>query len=974
MRVRVASAGTGKTTSLVARYLQLVDGGRPLRRIAGVTFTRAAADELRQRVGAGIEEVLATGGFLGSVFRPARGPAPFRRARQELDGAVLSTIHGFMIATLRLSAPVLGLDPDFGVLGEWEAAAMFEEEVRGLQLLASDPDHPRHADAAALGDRAGELLMALFAKRSLAPDLAPGPQPQDRALLALFRVAYERYLARLAGALVAPGEVERRALKALEVPQARARVTARFPVALVDEFQDVNPVQGAFFRRLEAAGVQVEVVGDPKQSIYGFRNADVEVFRAALDAAERSGEVAPPLTESRRHAQAVTAFLNRLTDGLAQRSLGFGPREAPPVRAAGPQAEKAGRVALHWVVGEERMAALRAREGAVLAAALKRHHEDGVPYDDMAVLARSYGGLAVAEEALRAAGVPCVMLQGRGYYERSEIRDLYHALRVGIRPEGVSLAAFLRGPFAQLELGAVDAVMRAERPVEALRASHPAVAGRIETLQAIARLAPLDAVKRLIRDPLVDGRRYVEFLDERARQNVDALLFEVAARTPRDLEVLLDRLELLSRQAEAGDVPQSGAGVRLLTVHRSKGLEFALAAVFDAGRMLVARSDALYLDPADGRPRLAGSEGYEEARRRAQERDEQESYRLLYVAASRARDALVLTGSVKAGDPQGWAAALAAIGYGPDGAAPATPPGDEVPAITVETHAAAELEPPARAGAAAPAEGLPAAPWLTRRFPAHRFPAVYSPSRWKHRAEHPAEHRVEHRADRGAEHAADAGAELGAEIRAGQVAGAGSDRGAAPVPIAEPASEPLPPSDPDLAAPPPGHGAAVGTLVHYAIGQDWDPDEATTAANLEAQEVMFAFDADERRQLLDEVLGLVRRYRSLLGGALPSLASRRHDRAELPVAVPYGGTVWQGVIDRLYRVDGGWTVEDYKTDRTVRPERYAFQLALYVHAVERALGERPRAQLVYLREGTVVPVADEALRRAFARAVEGEGA
>jgi len=940
----VASAGTGKTTSLVLRYLELVDGGRPLRRVAGVTFTRAAADELRQRVGAGIEEVLATGSYLGSVFRPTAGPAPFRRARQELDGAVLSTIHGFMIATLRLSAPVLGLDPDFGVLGEWEAAAMFEEEVRGLQLLASDPDHPRHAAAAVLGDRAGELLMALFGKRSLAPDLAPGPQAQDRALLALFRDAYERYLARLAGALVAPGEVERRALKALEVPQARERVTQRFPVALVDEFQDVNPVQGAFFRRLEAAGVQVEVVGDPKQSIYGFRNAEVEVFRAALDAAERSGEVRPPLTESRRHAQAVTAFLNRLTDGLAQRSFGFGPREAPPVRAAGPQAQKAGRVALHWVVGEEHMAALRSREGAVLASALQRHHADGVPYDDMAVLARSYGGLAVAEEALRAAGVPCVMLQGRGYYERSEIRDLYHALRVGIRPEGVSLAAFLRGPFAQLELGAVDAVLRAERPLQALRARHGAVAERIEALQAIARLAPLEALKRLIRDPLVGGRRYGEFLDERARQNVDALLFEVAARTPRDLEVLLDRLELLSRQAEAGDVPQSGAGVRLLTVHRSKGLEFALAAVFDAGRMLVARSDALYLEPVDGRSYLAGSEGYEQARRRAQERDEQESYRLLYVAASRARDVLVLTGSVKGGDPRGWAAALAAIGYGPDGAQSGTPGRDArrddgAPGITVHTYDAAELEPPARPGGAAPAAGLPAAPWLTRRFPPHRFPAVYSPSRLKR----------------------------------------GDDRGAAPAPAPapepepEPPAEPLPPSDPDLAAAPPGHGAAVGTLVHYAIGQDWDPDEVTTAANLEAQEVMFAFAPDERRLLLEEVLGLVRRYRSLLGTHLPSLASRRHDRAELPVAVPYGGTVWQGVIDRLYRVDGGWTVEDYKTDRTVRPERYAFQLALYVFAVERALGERARAQLVYLRENAVVPVADEALREAFARAVEGRG-
>ncbi|MEJ2287576.1 MAG: UvrD-helicase domain-containing protein, partial [Deinococcales bacterium] len=155
-----------------------------------------------------------------------------------------------------------------------------------------------------LGERAPELLMALFGKRSLAPSLAAGDSPQERALLALFQAAYARYQGRLAGALVAPGEVERRALQALDVPQARSRVVARFPVALIDEFQDVNPVQGAFFERLEGAGVQVEVVGDPKQSIYGFRNADVEVFRRALDAAEARGEVLPPLTDSRRHAVA----------------------------------------------------------------------------------------------------------------------------------------------------------------------------------------------------------------------------------------------------------------------------------------------------------------------------------------------------------------------------------------------------------------------------------------------------------------------------------------------------------------------------------------------------------------------------------------------------------------------------------------------------------------------------------------------
>lgn len=910
MRVRVASAGTGKTTSLVLRYLELIDGGRPLRRIAGVTFTRAAADELRQRVGGGIEEVLAGGGYLGGAFRAGADRALFRRARDELDGAVLSTIHGFMVASLRLSAPVLGLDPDFGVLGEWEAAAMFEEEVRSLRLLAAAPEHPQHRALGVLGAQADALLMALFARRSLAADLQSGPDERDAALVSLFEVAYRRYLARLGGALVAPGEIERRALQGLEVPQARARVVARFPVALIDEFQDVNPVQGAFFGRLEEAGVAVEVVGDPKQSIYGFRNADVAVFRRALDAAEASGEVQPPLTATRRHARALASFLNRLTDGLAARSLGFGPREAPPVTPAGGQAAVEGRVALTWVVGDAPIAELRGREAAQLAVELRRAHDEGLSYDDMAVLARSYSGLAVAEAALRGAGVPCVMLQGRGYYDRSEIRDLVHALRVGVRPEGVSLAAFLRGPFGQLPLAEVDAALAAGDPVAWLKDARPALAERVERLEGLARLAPLEALKRLVRDPLIGGRRYVEFLDERARQNVDALLFEVAARTPRDLEVLLDRLELLSRQAEAGDVPQSGDGVRLLTVHRSKGLEFALAAVFDAGRMAAGRSDPVILDPHDGRPRVVGGSGYLEAQRAAQERDEQESYRLLYVAASRARDRLLITGSVKAGEPQGWAAALTALGFGP---------GDEADGVAIVTLDLEDAPRPAQGAPQRTAAALPAAPWLQRRFPLQRFPAVYSPSRLKQAA----------------------------------------------------APEPLPPSDPEVAADLPGRASAVGTLVHYAIGQDWRPDDAGTRPNLVAQEVMFAFAPEEREAVADEVLTLLRGYRALLGGELPALSAREHDRAELPVAVPYGGTVWQGVIDRLYRVRGRWVVEDYKTDRTVRPERYAFQLALYAHAVERALGQRPQAQLVYLRPRQVVPLDDRTLRDAFAEAVEG---
>src|SRR5690606_5932940 len=128
---------------------------------------------------------------------------------------------------------------------------------------------------------------------------------------------------RLGGGAMGPGEVERAALRLFTSPTSRRRLAERFPVVLVDEYQDVNPLQGRFFERLAEAGSRLEVVGDPKQSIYGFRSADVGVFRRALDTAEASGELLEPLSESRRHSRAVTWFLNRLTTHLSAAGLGF---------------------------------------------------------------------------------------------------------------------------------------------------------------------------------------------------------------------------------------------------------------------------------------------------------------------------------------------------------------------------------------------------------------------------------------------------------------------------------------------------------------------------------------------------------------------------------------------------------------------------------------------------------------------------
>lgn len=906
MKVRVASAGTGKTTSLVARYVELVECGTPLRRIAGVTFTRAAAAELRQRVEVGLREMLATGTYLNRTLLEPMRPR-FEEALRETGGATLTTIHGFMTDALRLSAPMMGLDSDFSVLSEWEARALFEEELASLRYLSSDPKHGLHGAFRLLGDDANRLLLTLFGGRSLVESYVADDHPIHEALLAIFEAVYKRFELRLGAALLPPSEVERRALRLVGSRKALSRLAGRYRVVLVDEFQDVNPLQGRFFRALEAGGVRVEAVGDPKQSIYGFRHADVGVFRRALV----EGERLPPLDQTRRHAPVLNRFLNHMTRTFAEEGMGFGHEEAPEVSVAGERAQAEGRVELHWVTGDEPVGVLRVREADILASRLRAFHEQGYPYSEMAVLARSYAGLALVEGALERAGLPYVFVQGRGYFERLEVRDLYHALRVGLDARGLSLAAWLRSPFARLELAEVDRLLQAEDPVARLEADHPQTFRRLERIRQGVRGTPLEALKFLIREPFLDGERYVDALEPRERENVDALLFTVSQGPPGSLEILLDRLESLSRQADAGDVPQSGEGIALSSVHRAKGLEWPVVAVFDLGRSDRPQTALLYIDPADGGVCCREGRRFDEVKALYKTREAQESYRLLYVAASRARNVLLMTGSVKGGRAAGWAEALCAMNVG-FGDRPYNHPD-----FVMQVHPYGDASEPrgCPAGSLRP-ERLPsvAAPYIDRHFPRHPHPPVTSPSRAKE------------------------------------------------------AHEPLPFSDPDEGERLPGRATTVGTLVHYAISQNWRADNPAHLENLRAQEVMFPFTPGEQLDILEEVRSLLVSYERLLGRTLPALERRSEDHPELPVALPQRETVWQGIIDRLYCADGVWYLEDYKTDHETVPERYHFQLAVYLEAVRAVRGVTPRVRLVFLRSGEVVEVSPERLEAAFREA------
>jgi ATP-dependent helicase/nuclease subunit A len=860
MRVYLASAGTGKTHALVEELKGLIQSGVPLRRIAALTFTRKAAEELRGRAK---RAVLALS---------AEDPR-LKEAEREVHGALFTTIHGFMAEALRHTAPLMGLDPDFALLDTFLAEALFLEEARSL-LYRKGLD----------GGLAGALLH-LYRKRTLAETLHPLPGAEG--VFALYLEALEGYRRRLP-AFLSPSDLEALALRILENREALDRVVERFPHILLDEYQDTGPLQGRFFQGLKEAGARLVAVGDPKQSIYLFRNARVEVFREALKQAQEVRY----LSTTYRHAQAVAEFLNRFTALFGEEGV-----EVDPYR------QEVGRVEVHWVVGEGGLEEKRRAEAHLLLDRLMALREEGYAFSQMAVLVRSRSSLPPLEAAFRARGVPYALGRGRSFFARPEVRDLYHALRLSLLEgppgpeERLALLAFLRGPWVGLDLSEVEEALKAQDPIPLL---PEAVRAKLTALRALADLPPLEALKRLSRD-----EAFLRRLSPRARVNLDALLLLAAMERFPDLEALLEWLRLRAEDPEAAELPEGEEGVQVLTVHGAKGLEWPVVALFDLSRGENPKEEDLLVG-LGGEVALRGTPAYKEVRKALRKAQAEEARRLLYVALSRARDVLIVTGSAS-GRPGPWVEALESLGLGPESQDP-----------LVRRHPFKALPPLGDRPQTPPPPPLPA-PYAHLAFPERPLPFVYSPSAFTKAKE--------------------------------------------PVPLAEALEKEALPEFP----------RALGTLVHYAIARHLDPEDEGAMAGLLLQEVAFPFAEGEKRRLLEEVRDLLRRYRGMLGPSLPPLEAREEDHAELPLVLPLGGTVWYGVLDRLYRVGGRWYLEDYKTDREVRPEAYRFQLAVYRRALQQAWGVEAEARLVYLRHGLVHPLAPEELERALKESLPGMG-
>ena len=537
---------------------------------------------------------------------------------------------------------------------------------------------------------------------------------------------------------------------------AREAQKRRFRAILVDEIQDTDPIQyeivffaaerpGDFARDAYATRLSpgsLFIVGDAKQSIYRFRGADPAATRRAIAHVLDQGGVSIELTANFRSTDAIVSPVNAL---FARRMPEYAPIHAERGDGRPPSVEI-------WTPAAAGGASERRRiEGRALAAEIAAVAGPGRRWrhDEVLVLLRSFSDLGPYLRALREARIPFVVSGGRRFLERTEIVFATALLRAVANPDDeVALLAYLRSPAGGVpdtELAAHAAAGgRWGRALAADPGACPALARaltRLAALREIARTRPVDAAIREILD--ASGLVVLSGLAFEAAQrvaNLEKLVLAASALARDGRLTLLETLDALAAELggpDEGDSPvadEATRAVRVMTIHKAKGLEAPLVVLADAAGGRRHRSPDAWsasMTEIDGRSfvRLEGPQLRNAASVVASladaEQDAAEDLRLLYVALTRACDRLIVLAD-DARTP--WIDALEAWGY--DGSAP--------PPDGAALHGGAVLHRVLGDRAAAPAadpEDRIGAPDAARRYreameavERHAAPAFRSPS------------------------------------------------------------------------------------------------------------------------------------------------------------------------------------------------------------------------------------------------------
>ena len=640
----MAGAGAGKTTTLVVKCGELLKR-KPDAKFAAVSFTEKSASDLRGK----LSQRLTADASLYEGRSPASPELKDSKNKSDpLSSHWVMTIHGLCGAILREYPREAGFDGEETMLSEGEAQRLWERAIEQLW----DDQVPEEIEAAleiTLNRESRHTLQDLLKRaRDLSPmglleSLKKREDEDSQALAMVCEFVLDRYdrLKRRRGVLDF-NDLERGADRALEHQAVREAFQKRFDLVLVDEFQDTNAVQARIILRFVKPDFSnLCVVGDPKQSIYRFRDADVSIFEDFC----RQMAVNLSLTWNFRSRPGIIDFAN----DVCQRA--FDAQEDPPMKYEAlipkrPSSEEFAPVTrldvkapgdlATWIVGE-----------------MKR----GVPLEDMALLLRKIRGNERWLKALTSAGIPIAVGSGGLFWEDPRVRELVSFLKWWNDPDNtLSGAVFLRSPWVSVPDPLLDRWFEQDPTAVRFFFGEEHLQGSTTSSEIARALLPLRG--KVVRPAeLLMTLLVSESIEDEIGAPLLGLWHRVEDLSSTGLgfgEVVSEISEAMEEKRREREVspPRNQGQIPVLTFHGAKGLEFKHVILVDLGaKNKNPSSPLLYWDRKDGAFLAAKDSMGDRVKKdpleapwkeREIRKELAENRRVFYVAITRAQERLIL--------------------------------------------------------------------------------------------------------------------------------------------------------------------------------------------------------------------------------------------------------------------------------------------------------------------------------------------
>ena len=573
----LAGPGSGKTTAVTRRIALLLERGVSPWSILALTFTNKAAGEMRDRV------QRLTGGC-------------------DTRGLTIATFHAFAARQLRMVSDRLGVPEDFTIFDAADQKAAAKQAVIEAGLETSN--WPPASVLSAISQAKQQLLDPADVERNAGDFYA-------RSVARIYK-AYQRLLFR-AHALDFDDLLRLLAVALRDDALLREQLGSRYQYLMVDEYQDTNHAQFIIASAIAASHGNICVVGDPDQSIYAWRGADISNI---LDfESQYAGATAISLGQNFRS----TAHIVQASSGLIARNDSHRARDLHTELGAG-------ELPIVFAALDEHS---EAKE--VVDRFRRLHDDDSIPWNEMAVLYRMNAFSRVVEDVFRAAEVPYLVARGTAFYQRKEIKNALAYLRL-LRNEAddISLRRIINVPARGIGSTTMDhverfaarhdvtlmAAIRRRNEIESISKRAAASLDRFVNMlddwrraMSASLITPslADLVARILDESGLEKAHRARPGGEEEIDRIANLQELVSAAADRDAQQDIDGdgaptsgleaqlaawLESISLVADADTIDPEQGAVTLMTLHAAKGLEFDVVAIIGCEQGVLPHSRA----------------------------------------------------------------------------------------------------------------------------------------------------------------------------------------------------------------------------------------------------------------------------------------------------------------------------------------------------------------------------------------------